>query len=150
VRRIKRIMHPAGFSEVSAKGFHLARELARDYQATLVVRRVAPPTAKLAERVDSGLANGHLSDLQLTLSSWVAETDAPGVRTRLAEGGAAWETVRVAQEEGCDLIVLGTHCRAGVRRVLMGGVAVGVSRKTPLSGDHRPARRAGGRGPARG
>jgi nucleotide-binding universal stress UspA family protein/pimeloyl-ACP methyl ester carboxylesterase len=129
--RVKSVLHPTDFSDASLEALHLARALARDYQATLVVLHVAPPPPGSTAGADDVRPDGHLSDLQLTLASWVATTDAPDVRTRLAEGDPAKEIVRAAGEEGCDLIVLGTHGRSGLRRVLMGSVAEAVSRTAP-------------------
>jgi nucleotide-binding universal stress UspA family protein len=37
----------------------------------------------------------------------------------------------VAQEEGVDLIVMGTHGRTGLRHVLLGSVAEAVVRAAP-------------------
>jgi len=38
----------------------------------------------------------------------------------------------VAKSEGCDLIVIGTHGRRGVARVLLGSVAERVVRLSPV------------------
>ena len=43
-------------------------------------------------------------------------------------GTAAEDIVRVATEEKADLIVIGTHGRTGLKRVLMGSVAEAVMR----------------------
>ena len=51
--------------------------------------------------------------------------------TRVHEGDPATQIVRVAQETRCDLIVLGTHGRTGLGRLLMGSVAEQVLRKAP-------------------
>jgi nucleotide-binding universal stress UspA family protein len=53
------------------------------------------------------------------------------VERRLEQGDAATEIVRVAQETHCDLIVIGTHGRTGLSRVLMGSVAEKVLRQAP-------------------
>ena len=47
---------------------------------------------------------------------------------RLREGDAAEEVLRVADDVGADLIVMGTHGRTGLGRVLMGSVAEAVLR----------------------
>lgn len=49
--------------------------------------------------------------------------------TRLAEGELASEILRAAQEIGCDLIVMGTHGRTGLKHLLMGSIAEQVVRK---------------------
>jgi nucleotide-binding universal stress UspA family protein len=57
----------------------------------------------------------------------------PGItveRYRLV-GDEADEIVRLAKAKGCDLIVMGTHGRSGLGRLLMGSVAEMVLRKAP-------------------
>jgi nucleotide-binding universal stress UspA family protein len=41
------------------------------------------------------------------------------------------EILRMAGEESCDLIVMGTHGRTGLGRLLMGSVAEHIVRKAP-------------------
>jgi nucleotide-binding universal stress UspA family protein len=53
------------------------------------------------------------------------------VKHRLAEGDAATEILRLAKETQADVIVMGTHGRTGLVRVLMGSVAEQVVRKAP-------------------
>jgi nucleotide-binding universal stress UspA family protein len=50
---------------------------------------------------------------------------------RLTMGDPAGEIVRIAEDEGAELIVLGTHGRTGVTRLLMGSVAEVVVRRAP-------------------
>jgi nucleotide-binding universal stress UspA family protein len=50
---------------------------------------------------------------------------------RLVTGDPAAEIVRVADDEHVDMIVLGSHGRSGLRRLLMGSVAEVVVRKAP-------------------
>jgi nucleotide-binding universal stress UspA family protein len=47
----------------------------------------------------------------------------------MLRGDPAAEIVAEAERERCDLIVMGTHGRTGIRRLLMGSVAEGVVRK---------------------
>jgi nucleotide-binding universal stress UspA family protein len=47
---------------------------------------------------------------------------------RLVEGDAATVILQVATEIKCDLIVMGTHGRTGLSRLLMGSVAEQVVR----------------------
>jgi nucleotide-binding universal stress UspA family protein len=48
------------------------------------------------------------------------------VETRLSQGEAAAEILRTADEIGADLIVMGTHGRTGLSRLLIGNVAESV------------------------
>ena len=50
---------------------------------------------------------------------------------RLVMGDPATEIVRIAEEEQAELIVLGTHGRTGLSRILMGSVAEAVVRHAP-------------------
>lgn len=54
------------------------------------------------------------------------------VATRLERAPVADAIVRAAREEQCDLIVMGTHGRSGVNRLLLGSVAEGVARRTQV------------------
>ena len=54
------------------------------------------------------------------------------VRTHLIEGSPAREIVDFATEEDCDLIVMGTHGRGGIDRLLLGSVAERVVRGSPI------------------
>jgi nucleotide-binding universal stress UspA family protein len=65
---------------------------------------------------------------------------------RLTMGDPAGEIVRIAADEGAEMIVLGTHGRTGVTRLLMGSVAEVVVRRAPcpvLVYRETPARLAG-------
>ena len=50
---------------------------------------------------------------------------------RLTMGNPAGEIVRIAAEVGAEMIVLGTHGRTGMSRLLMGSVAEAVVRRAP-------------------
>jgi nucleotide-binding universal stress UspA family protein len=51
------------------------------------------------------------------------------VEVRLARGWPATEILRVAEEVECGLIVMGTHGRTGLGRLLMGSEAEAVLRR---------------------
>ena len=53
------------------------------------------------------------------------------VQHLLVEGNPATAILRAARENKCDLIVMGTHGRTGLNRLLMGSVAEEVVRKAP-------------------
>jgi nucleotide-binding universal stress UspA family protein len=57
--------------------------------------------------------------------------EAPVERT-LREGSPAREIVAYAAEEGCDVVVMGTHGRTGVDRLILGSVAERVVRSSPV------------------
>jgi nucleotide-binding universal stress UspA family protein len=47
-------------------------------------------------------------------------------------GDPAAELARFVAEEGCDLLVVGTHGRTGLSRLLLGSVAERVLRHAPV------------------
>jgi nucleotide-binding universal stress UspA family protein len=127
---IRTILHPTDFSERAGYALHLAAALARDYGARLVVLHVVtPPTVVYGEAVVPvspeelrAPAREQLDRLRLPRPDVRAER-------RLEEGEAVEEILRVARDIGADLIVLGTHGRTGLGRLLMGSTAETVVRK---------------------
>ncbi|HVZ43130.1 MAG TPA: universal stress protein [Ramlibacter sp.] len=55
------------------------------------------------------------------------------LQTRVAEDvGAATGIVATAKELGCDLIVVGSHGRTGIRRLMLGSVATRVASESAV------------------
>jgi nucleotide-binding universal stress UspA family protein len=54
------------------------------------------------------------------------------VERSLRDGSPAREIVAYATEEGCDVVVMGTHGRTGVDRLILGSVAERVVRSSPV------------------
>ncbi|SEN80647.1 Nucleotide-binding universal stress protein, UspA family [Halorientalis persicus] len=50
----------------------------------------------------------------------------------VAEGKPSKTIVEHADDDGCDLIVMGTHGRGGIDRLLLGSVAERVVRRSPV------------------
>ncbi|AUX10441.1 universal stress protein UspA [Halalkaliarchaeum desulfuricum] len=61
-----------------------------------------------------------------------AEDRSIPVETSIVEGTPSRCIVREAEETGCDLIVMGTHGRGGIDRLLLGSVAEKVVRASSL------------------
>jgi nucleotide-binding universal stress UspA family protein len=56
------------------------------------------------------------------------EAGARNVQTTLVQGGVTTEILKFAKERDCDLIVMGTHGRTGMKHLLMGSVAEQIVR----------------------
>lgn len=123
------ILVPTDYSAHSAAAVQVARALARDQGATLVVMHVAPvgfyPSEVDFLPIDVAQYQRELDDVRLSLEG--VDLRSP-VETELGEGSPAAEILRVAHERECDLIVLGSHGRSGLSRLLMGSVAEEVMR----------------------
>ena len=58
-----------------------------------------------------------------------AEADVP-VESHVVDGSPSKEIVQYAEREDCDLVVMGTHGRGGIDRLLLGSVAERVVRSS--------------------
>jgi nucleotide-binding universal stress UspA family protein len=127
---LKTILHQTDYSERSESAFQLACSLARDHGARIVLLHVVElPTAVY------GAAGGPTTVLQVSMDeekeglNRIKVPKDVTVERRLVEGEAAHEILRTAEEVSADLIVLGTHGRTGMSRLLFGSVAEQVLRR---------------------
>lgn len=124
------ILHPTDFSERCALAFDLACSLAREARARLIVVHVAPNVAVAGELVT---VPAKPADVWRTLQEQLANLRSPDadvhVEPHLREGDPAAEILRAARDFQCDLIVMGTHGRSGLSRLMLGSVAEQVLRR---------------------
>jgi nucleotide-binding universal stress UspA family protein len=127
---IHTILHPTDFSERSALALPVARALARDYGARLVVLHVAPPPpVAYSEGVFIPPDNVALAEEARRQLESLPVGDGVAVERRFEEGDPVEGILRVAEAINADLIVMGTHGRTGLSRLFMGSVAEQVLRK---------------------
>lgn len=130
MKPIKNILVPVDFSAHSSEALRLAADLARRYEASLELLHVfqtmtyaLPEGYVLPSSEEVMKIMDHLQ-LQLDASKRSAlELGAPAVQTTLLQGGIATEIVRFAKDGACDMIVMGTHGRTGMKHLLIGSVA---------------------------
>jgi nucleotide-binding universal stress UspA family protein/quercetin dioxygenase-like cupin family protein len=131
---IQTILHPTDFSDNSRPAFGTACTLARDYGAHLVLLHVMPPSVAplLPEPPPDPLRSAESQDSLKGRFAWPVPSD-PKIQVdhRVAEGDAATEILYLAGALKCDLIVMGSHGRTGLSRLLTGSVAEEVFRKAP-------------------
>jgi nucleotide-binding universal stress UspA family protein len=131
---IRRILHPTDYSPAARPAFRKAVELARALRAQLVVVHVLSPVVVPVLSGELYIPPDTYDDLQRTaravalrhLDRLVARAKQAGVRAsrRLVEGAPVAERiVRTARALRADVIVMGTHGRTGVTRVVLGSVA---------------------------
>jgi universal stress protein A len=113
---------------LSDAAFQLACALARDNKSRLVILHVVSPPQSHGEVVARRQDNGYHADLWRMLERMRPEATL-SVERRLEDGGAVETILRVAQEEGADLIVLGTHGRGALGKLLLGSVAEQIVRR---------------------
>lgn len=131
---LKTILHPTDFSEPSEYAFRVACSLARDHGAHLFLAHVAAPPMMVGEMVPPPPPVDYKELLWDSFHR--LEESEPYIReihvqSRILDGEPVKEILRLAEEIDCDLIVMGTHGRTGLMRLLMGSVAEQVMRKAP-------------------
>ncbi len=128
----KKILFPTDFSACSKTALGLATSLARDSGATLLIVHVEelPITTGGGEFVYA-IPAVPTDTLRKSLEEVVPADPAVPVEHRLLAGDAADAIVRTAETENVDMIVLGTHGRRGLTRLLMGSVAEAIVRRAP-------------------
>jgi nucleotide-binding universal stress UspA family protein len=109
--------------------------MAREHDATLHLLYVVD-TASLTdlpmESSWEGLNQALREEGETALDEAAEEFGDLDVETSMVEGSPARDIVEYADDEGCDLIVMGTHGRSGVDRLLLGSVAERVVRTSTV------------------
>jgi len=140
--KAKKILFPTDFSHTGDAALAMATALARDSGATLLIVHVQePPMAYGGGELYYGVPNPATEDLHTMLQEVKPPDPAVPCEHRLITGDPATAVVHLAEEEGADMIVMGTHGRTGLSRLLMGSVAEAVVRraKCPVLTFKQPA-----------
>ena len=129
--RIQKIVYPTDFSSYSNQAYFHAVALAENHGAGLTVLFVYTPEMS---------APGAAGDLDYARAYWRNQLEQirpvdPRIPVRhvFLEGDPAAEIVRFARDAAADLIVMGTHGRTGLERLLLGSVAEKVLRDARCS-----------------
>ena len=130
---IETILYPTDFSERSAYAFQVAQALARDAGAKLIVLHVLAP---MVIYEGMGATNIPYQDSEKAamlarLRQFQVANPLVEVEHRVELGDPASVILDLAKEKDCKLIVMGTHGRTGLARLLLGSVAEQVVRKAP-------------------
>ena len=118
---LKRILAPTDFSELSAEGVRYACKLAKDVGAQVIVMNVV--ILDESNVVGKGEVAAHEKRLAQFTSQIVGRrADDLKVREVVVAGQAYAAIVDCAERERADLIVMSTHGRSGLSRMLIGSV----------------------------
>ena len=128
----KTILFPTDFSTASDAALVHAESLARQMNARLLIVHVEePPLAYGGGELYYGLPEPDPQRIRSMLEDVRPKDPAVPYTHTLTMGDPAGEIVRIAADEGAEMIVLGTHGRTGMTRLLMGSVAEAIVRRAP-------------------
>ena len=128
----KTILFPTDFSTASDAALAHAETLAKQAGASLLIVHVEePPLAYGGGELYYGLPEPNSERIKQMLESVKPSDRSVTVEHRLTMGDPAAEIVRIAEEEKPEMIVMGTHGRTGLTRLLMGSVAEAIVRRSP-------------------
>jgi nucleotide-binding universal stress UspA family protein len=128
---VKKLLYPTDFSSYSNQAYFHAITLAESQKASLTILFVLSP---FQEHPDpSTLGHADLAYWRNQLEQIRPTNPAIPVNHVLLEGDPAMEIVNYSRDAGIDLIVMGTHGRTGLERLLMGSVAERVIREALCS-----------------
>ena len=129
--RIDKILYPTDFSSYSNQAYFHAIALAENHGASLTILFVlSPDMAAPGAPHDRAAARRYWQEQLEQIRPLDPQIPVNHV---FLEGDAASEIVRYGRDAGMDLIVMGTHGRTGLERLLMGSVAEKVLRDAPCS-----------------
>ena len=139
---IRRVLFPTDFSDFSKRAMSHAVKLAQDHRAELhmlhaIVLHEDDPHDPSHHFPDKSKIRELLEDLAMKrLDGLLRTSEIPDlVVTQVHRRGvsAAPPIVEYAREQDVDVIVMGTHGRRGVRKMIMGSVASEVVRYAPCA-----------------
>jgi nucleotide-binding universal stress UspA family protein len=138
--QIRSILLPTDFSECGNFALSYAASLARTFQASIicinVIEPIVPtvgysgmteplPIADISEQLEDS------AERELPKLAECAECEGIEIEEIIVHGEAASEIVRVAKVREVDLIVIASHGRTGLGRILFGSTAEAVVRHAP-------------------
>jgi nucleotide-binding universal stress UspA family protein len=120
--RIKNILVPVDFSEQSTMAVNYGLSLAREFGAGVVVAHIAPFDRKLYEAAKVRLLELIPMDLRESLH----------FETVVKSGDVQDEILGIVADRNIDLVVMGSHGRGYLPRMVLGSVTESMLRKLPV------------------
>lgn len=129
------ILCPIDFSDASRGALRYAAAVASHFGTRLIVMTVEDPLLTEAMDLGAGVVwkpEDSVSEIaQFAAKTFGRDAGMPvTLEYEVAVGKPAAEILRVARERSCDLIVISTHGRTGVRKLFFGSTTERVLRET--------------------
>jgi nucleotide-binding universal stress UspA family protein len=140
LQNFDRILVPTDFSEMSVKSLNWAVRYANFLHADLHLIHVVDLRAysdmiTMYSLTETEIPNSCELNVDTTLNKLLQDKDLVGKKiVKSLFGDPVAEIVSYAEKENCGFIVMGTHGRKGLERILLGSVTAGVisGRKIPI------------------
>lgn len=137
--RLSQILVPTDFSPHASAAVRYAAQLADSFDAEISLLHIVDSTVVYAGEIDfgactTGAGAAVMTEQQATdlLNKVTVEGITESRIRRTVVFGTPAETIcRIAEEQEADMVVLGTHGRTGLARVVLGSVAEHVVRLAP-------------------
>jgi nucleotide-binding universal stress UspA family protein len=131
---IAKLVCTVDFSSTSRLAFDYAIVVAQKFSAELILLHVfedVPLLTAYAGHAEVGELRYAEDSARKELAAWIAGAGGDGLRIRVEISRGTTEDVIVdfCEREKPDLLVMGTHGRSGLGRLVMGSVAEGVFRQ---------------------
>ena len=134
---IKKILFPTDFSQCNHAALEYASRLASESGALLYIvhaddmERIAATMSDAGYPYPSPWDDEGRRKAHLKLRKVIPTVPGVKCRHRYLDGAPTAQIVSFAERKGVDLIVMGSHGRSGLARILMGSTAEGVMRRAP-------------------
>jgi len=136
---IKTIIVPIDFSDVSSLIAKWAKEVAKKFDAKIILVHIIEdistfegmsPGAKTLHELEKTLIEGAQEYMQIFLSKYFSDFNQ--VKPIIAKGKIVEKIIEIAKENSADLIIIGTHGRKGLDKIIFGSVAEGIVKYSPI------------------
>ena len=135
---IKLILYATDLSPISEPAWHEARQFGRLFDAEILLVHVVPLVMLPLEgyfppQMYDELVQGARREAEAALDRLLGNVVGSGlkIRIRLEDGAPAERILAVANEEQADVVIVGTHGRAGLQRAILVSVADRLVRQAP-------------------
>lgn len=139
MNQVKKILVPVDFSDVAPVLAKWAKDFAKQLNAKIIVAYVLEDLAayegiyinvQALTELENTLFEGARKSMDEFLKANFS--DFPEVESVIDKGDVVETLIRIAKDKGADLIIMGTHGRKGLDRILFGSVAEGVVKNSPI------------------
>ena len=146
IPQIKKILYATDLGENSSYAFYYAVRVARAFDAKITIMHAAEPprvfdiglevglTESVKEKEFKEVLEGIKNGLQEFCQKVETQIGSPCLslvtKTLVQRGYPVEEILKVAEEEGCDILVLGSHGKGLLKQTFLGSVSHGVLQRS--------------------